>query len=183
MKKYLLMAGVCFLFTPHANAEDLQPYVGLDLGGSRIEYSNKVGGGHADTIAVANLNLGAKFNKYFGFELSSQASSEADVDGLGDLSYSSLGLDAVGYIPLNDKFEFFALAGVGYYNFDLKLNQKIDDLEIHATKNETAFRAGLGLQYSINDKWAVRCMAKYHHIDNDYFDYIGEALIGVRYNF
>ena len=183
MRKTLLLAGVACLFAAQAQAEGFNPYVGFDLGGSKMEYSNKVGGGHPDATSVANLNFGLKFNNYFGLELSSQASSETDVEGAGDLSYSSVGIDAVGYLPCNEKVDLLAMAGVGYYNFDIKLDQKLDDLEVHLTKNETAFRAGLGVQYNINEKWALRGMARYHHIDSDYFDYIGDITVGVRYNF
>ncbi|MBO6282193.1 MAG: outer membrane beta-barrel protein [Alphaproteobacteria bacterium] len=76
-----------------------------------------------------------------------------------------MGIDAVGYLPCNEKIELFAIAGVGYYNFDIKLDQKINDLNVHLTKNDTAFRAGLGAQYNINEKWALRGMARYHNID------------------
>ena len=69
---------------------------------------------------------------------------------------------------------------------DLKIDDEGElpsDLDMHLTTDETAFRAGLGMQYNIDDKWAIRGLFRYHHIDNDYFDYIGEASIGVRYNF
>ena len=183
MKKTLLLSGVACLLSTQANAETIKPYLGFDLGVTKIEYSNKIGSGHTDTMAVADINFGLKFNQYFGVELSSQASSESDVESMGDLSYSSIGIDAVGYIPLNTKLELFAMAGVGYYDFDLKINRKVYDLEVHAIKHETAFRGGLGLQYNINEKWALRGMARYHYIDNDFFDYIGEAVLGVRYTF
>ena len=114
MKKYLLLAGAACLFTSQANAE-IKPYIGMDIGASRIEYSNQLGGGHADTSMVADINVGIKFNQYFGLEVSSQGSSEADTE-LGDLSYSAVGLDAVGYIPLNTKLDLFAMAGVGFKN-------------------------------------------------------------------
>lgn len=184
MRKTLLLAGVACLFAAQAEAEGINPYIGFDLGATRIEYSDKVGGGHPDAAAVANLNFGLRFNRYFGLELSSQASSETDVEGIGDLSYSSIGIDAVGYLPCSSKVELFAMAGIGHYKFDLKIDQKIlDDLDVHATTDETAFRAGLGVQYNINDKWAIRGMARYHHIDNDYFDYVGDVTVGVRYSF
>ena len=185
MRKTLLLAGVACLFAAQAQATDYfsKPYVGLDLGGTKLEYSNKISGGDTDAIFVANLNFGLKFNDYFGLELSSQASSETDVENVFDLSYSSIGIDAVGYLPCSSKVELFAMAGVGYYNFDLKYNLKLDDIELHLTKNDTAFRAGLGAQYNINEKWALRSMVRYHHIDNDLFDYIGDITVGVRYNF
>ncbi len=190
MKKYLLLTGVACLFTAQANAEGIKPYIGMDLGASRIEYNNKVnkllGESHSEAFLIANLNLGVKFNQYFGLEVSSQGSSEVDLKAhgykIGDLSYSSVGLDAVGYIPLNTKLDLFAIAGVGHYSFDIKAG-KYDKWEVHEILNKTAFRAGLGTQYNINDKWSIRGMFRYHHIDNDYIDYIGEATVGVRYNF
>ena len=183
MKKYLLLAGFAFIWNNQANAE-IKPYVGMDLGASRIEYANAISeDGHTDTFMVADINVGAKFNDYFGLEISSQGSSEVDIDYLGKLSYSNIGLDAVGYIPLNTKLELFAMAGVGYYNFDLELDEKLEGLDVHLTDDKVAFRGGLGMQYNIDDKWSIRGLFRYHHIDSDYFDYIGEASFGVRYNF
>ncbi len=182
MKKMLLTTSACLLLAAQANAETIKPYIGFDLGAARLKAAGKMLDG-SETVASANLNVGAKFNPYFGLEISSQASSDADVENDAELSYSSIAIDAIGYLPLTYQFELFATAGVGYYDFDFEMKHKVDGLKVHGIKNETAFRGGLGAQYNINENWSVRGLARYHHIDNDYFDYIGEALIGVRYNF
>lgn len=180
MKKYLLLAGVCLLFAAPANAADFNPYIGFDLGGAKIKTTGKYLSG-SENVFLGNLNIGAKFNDFLGMEVSAQASGDADVKGLGDLSYSSIGIDAVVYLPLCRQFELFALGGVGYYNFELELDHKYHGWDVHYTQNETALRGGFGLQYNINDNWTVRGMARYHHIDNKYFDYIEDITVGLRY--
>lgn len=182
MKKYLLLSAAAFLMATQANAYDLNPYIGMDLGGAHVKAAGKKLDGSSN-VAVANINVGVKFNPYFGLELSSQGSSDSDIDNLGDLSYSSIGLDAVGYVPLNYQWQLLGMAGLGYYDFDIELDHKVDGWDIHYSRNKTAFRAGLGLQYELNDKWAIRGLARYHHIDNDYFDYIADYMIGLKYKF
>lgn len=183
MKKTLLLAGVaCFLST-QVNASEIKPYVGLDIGAAKAEYGYWLDGAD-DNFVITNLNVGAKFNKYLGIELSTQASSEVDVEGFGDLSYSSVNLDAVVYAPVAKKVELFGLAGVGYYAFDLNMGEGIfPDADIHVQNEEIALRIGGGIQYNIDEKWAIRGAIRHAFVDNDYVDSLTEFTLGVRYNF
>lgn len=190
MKKYLLLSAATCLFAAQAhaygnaygNSYGLEPYIGFDLGATHIKSSGDELDG-SGTVGAANLNLGVKFNPYFGLELSTQASGDTDVDGVGDLSYSDIGIDAVGYLPLNYQWELFGMAGIGYYDFDIELDHKVNGWRVHYDKNETAFRAGLGAQYHMNDNWAVRGLVRYHHIDSKYIDYVSDFMIGLKYKF
>lgn len=184
MKKYLLLSSALCLFALQAQAYGygVEPYIGADLGASHIKTSGKDLTGSSN-VAVFDINVGVKFNQNLGLEISSAASSDKDVDGIGDLSYSSLGIDAVGYIPLSYQLDILAMFGLGYYEFDLKAKNKVDKWDVHYTKNKAAFRGGLGLQYALNEQWALRGLLRYHHIDNNYFDYIGDATIGLQYKF
>ena len=183
MKKYLLLSAVACLLATQAGAYDFEPYIGADLGATHIKTAgNDLNG--SDTVGVADINFGAKFTPYFGLEISSQASGDADVKGADeDLSYSSIGIDAVGYLPLNYEWELFGMAGIGYYDFEIELDHRVNGWKVHYDKNETAFRAGLGAQYNMNEKWAIRGLVRYHHIDSKYIDYIGDAMIGLKYKF
>lgn len=182
MKKTLLFAGVSCLFSAQVNALEVKPYVGLDVGGSHAEYNGLFEAADIDeNFVVSNLNLGLRFEKYLGIEFSAQGSSEVDA-GEADFSYSSVNADVLVYAPLYEKAELFGLAGVGYYTFDLK-NDLGHDYELHLQNNETAFRLGGGIQYNINEKWAVRGAVRHVFIDNDYIDTITEFTLGVRYNF
>lgn len=183
MKKTLLLAGVACLLSAQVNASEIKPYVGFDVGGSKADYGYWLDG-EDDTFVVSNFNIGAKFNKYFGVELSAQASSEIDIEEFGDLSYSSINADIIGYASVNDKVDLFGLAGIGYYTFDLDMGENIlPDCDTHLQNEEVAFRIGGGIQYNINEKWTMRGAVKYAFIDNDYVDSLTEVTVGVRYNF
>lgn len=117
MKKTLLLTGMACIISCQANAMDIKPYIGADMGASHAELQGLLDG-FDDNFAVAGINVGAKFNNYFGLEVSAQSSSEAETYDL-DLSYSSINLDALGYIPLNKNLELIGSVGAGYYTFDL----------------------------------------------------------------
>lgn len=183
MKRTLLLAGIACLFSVQVNAFEVKPYVGFDIGGSKADYGYVLDG-EDDTFVVSNLNIGARFGKYFGVEFSSQASSEIDIEGWGDLSYSSLNADAVVYAPVSQQAELFGTAGLGFYTLDLDMGENLlVDCDTHIQNEEVAFRIGGGVQYNISDKWAVRGAVRYAFIDNDYVDSLVEATVGVRYNF
>lgn len=180
MKKTLLLTGMACILSCQANAMDIKPYIGADMGASHAELQGFLDG-FDDNFAVANINAGIRLNDYFGLETSVQSSSEAETYGL-DLSYSSINLDALGYIPLNKNWELIGSVGAGYYTFDLGTDIG-DDYEVHYQTNEYAFRTGIGLQYNFNEKWAMRGVARYAFIDSDEVDSITELTLGVRYNF
>ncbi len=183
MKKSLLLAGVACLLSVQANASEIKPYVGFDIGGAKADYGYWLDG-EDDTFVVSNFNIGAKFNKYFGVEFSTQASSEVDIEGMGDLSYSSVNADVIAYAPVNDKVDLFGLAGVGYYTLDLDMGENLfQDCDTHIQNQEVAFRIGGGIQYNINEKWAMRGAVRHAFIDNDYVESLTEFTLGVRYNF
>lgn len=180
MKKTLLLTGMVCIISCQANAMDIKPYIGADMGASHAELQGFLDG-FDDNFAVANINAGIRFNDYFGLETSVQSSSEAETYGL-DLSYSSINLDALGYIPLNKNWELIGSVGAGYYTFDLGTDIG-DGYDLHIQTDEFAFRTGIGLQYNFNEKWAMRGVARYAFIDSDEVDSITELTLGVRYNF
>lgn len=180
MNKTLLLAGIACLISTQSNALEIRPYVGADLGAAKADLQGALDN-FDDDFAVAGFNLGAKFNKYFGIEASIQSSSDAETDDW-DLSYSSVNLDALGYIPLNNNWELFASAGAGYYTIDVETDLG-NGYDLHIQTDEFAARTGLGIQYSFNEKWAMRGAVRYAFIDSDEVDSITEVTLGVRYNF
>jgi opacity protein-like surface antigen len=76
----------------------------------------------------------------------------------------------------------FALGGVGYYTFEAE--QSIGNgYNMSITKNETAPRIGLGVQYDISEKISLRGVLKHAFINSDDVDSITELTVGIRYNF
>ncbi len=187
MRKTLLLAGVACLFSLQSKAADFKPYIGLDAGASHIEYTSYQSTGlenyFDENFGIASLNIGTRIGDYFGLELSTTGSTASENSGV-DFSYSSVGLDAFGYVPLTTNMELFASAGAGYYTLDLKSDAGYKDVEIHYQDSDYAFRLGAGAQYNFNDNWAMRGMIRHAFFDDNYFvDSITEATLGVRYSF
>jgi len=186
MKTILLLSGVASLLAFQANAADIKPYVGLDAGYSHVEYP--IPGylaSFSENFGIMNFNVGTKIGKYFGLEVSAQASTtKEDNTNYGvELSYNSVGIDALGYVPIGNKVEIFASAGVGYYTFDLSKDM-YDNFSTHIQYSDTAFRIGGGAQYNFNNHWAMRGMVKYAFINADYIvDSVTEVSVGIRYSF
>ena len=73
MKKTLLLTGMACILSCQANAMDIKPYIGADMGASHTELQGLLDG-FDDNFAVANINAGIRFNDYFGLEASVQSS-------------------------------------------------------------------------------------------------------------
>ena len=101
----------------------------------------------------------------------------------------SLGLDAVGYLPLdrrgfmlyNRKVNLLAYAGIGQYIMKAKFKG-------HLTNDDSASslgaRFGLGFEYNVYSNFAWRFILGIAVVDlDDVVDEIGEIKPGVKYKF
>ncbi|MBQ8436467.1 MAG: porin family protein [Alphaproteobacteria bacterium] len=175
MNKTLLLASAATLIAFNANAADIKPYVGADIGYSHAELYEPWNI-FDDNFVIGSFNVGTKISDYFGLETSVQTSAKTESYGI-DLSYNSYGIDAFGYLPVNNNVELFASAGVGFYEFEA------EGYGYSLSEEETALRVGLGAQYNINDNWGIRGMLKHAFVDSYSVDNITELSAGVRYSF
>lgn len=190
MKKNLLLTGVACLFAiSSANAADFQlkPYIGIDLGytDGDIKIDGVDKNLYETDFATMSFNVGANLNQYFGLEAFYQVFSEGETDvyiGAQRIektktNLEAYGLDALGYMPLNDKLDAIGSLGIGQYDFEVKGRYG------RVSEDGLGYRLGLGAQYNINDKIAVRAMAHYVILDMDYADSLTEFSVGARYTF
>lgn len=197
MKKTLLLAGVASLFAMNVNAVEFKPYVGIDYTYSQASTNDVVVEGvsvpselYEDTFNSFVLNVGAKLNKNFGFEAFYQKSSKEEgqittlvIGGTPvatdkiETSFDAFGLDAQGFLPVNEKFELIGSVGLGKYDFEMK------GFGTEASEDEIGYRLSAGAQYNINENFALRGMARYVIIDSDAVDDMTEFSIGARYTF
>ncbi|MCM1323059.1 MAG: porin family protein [Acetobacter sp.] len=153
--------------------------------------------------------LGVKINKYFGVEAFYQQSGEekhrdntffesTEYDGDEDydtttISYKAFGVDLLGYIPVTQDIEIITSLGLAQYDFDTNLNMSAlnsdtGEREKYLSESKSfdslGFRIGLGAQYSINEHFALRAMARYVKMDDDeYVKSLTEFSLGLRYMF
>ena len=159
-----------------------------------------------DSLDSMNVNLGFRPWKYIGIELFyQQALSSKGVvgqehyagrDRFGlteyELDYKAYGIDAVFFLPLNERLELIATAGYAQYSFDA--NFDINAYQVSSAafvkgnsadfgEDIGAFRAGVGLQFQLTNRLAFRAMYRYVPLGGEYIDILNEFTIGVRDSF
>ena len=189
--KGMLLTGAALLVMANAaHAMEINPYVGLDYAYSKADYKSdkaswdKVLKEDYNTMAV---NVGMRPSRYFSLEAFFQQSAEAKgskarSEELGvnriKSEFYAYGLDAYGYLPIGcNGWNLLGTVGLANYNFKIKDAFGSDD------QNHMGYRAGAGIQYDMNDHWAMRVVGRYSYVDSKIVDNLMEATAGIRYSF
>lgn len=166
----------------------LRPYLGVDAGTTDIGYSGSqekyflkdramfVGG-------AAGLRIGRNWGVEVFYQTSNTAKKTADDEWRTEGDYTAYGVDALGFLPLNDQLELVAAAGVGKYEFDVKLKYSDGIHEFSGSDDNVGYRFGAGAQYNLTNHWALRGMVRYVVLDSEYIDDMLEFSLGMRYTF
>lgn len=177
---------------PFAVADDSGWYAGGNVGQSRAKIddakitSNLLGAGFTTTSIIDEdqdtgykIFGGYQYNKYFaleggyfdlgkfGFTSTTAAPSAGTLSG--NIKLRGLNLDAVGTLPITDKFSAFGRVGVSYV--EAKDNFTSTGLvpalaDPNPSKNAANYKFGLGLQYALNESVAVRAEAERYRVDD-----------------
>ena len=189
MKKAILLAGVAALISGAAQASGINPYMGVDYVYSKADYkSDKAAWDKAlkEDYNSAAFNLGMRPNQYFSLEGFFQQSAEAKGSKASAAVYGdrikskfyAYGADAYGYLPVGcDGWSILGTVGLANYNFKVKNETGSKDT------NHMGYRAGLGMQYDMNENWAMRVVGRYSYIDSKVLDNLQEVVAGIRYTF
>ena len=186
----------------------IRPYIGLDIATSKIDFGtddwvvDNYNGGyeyHDNKNETLSFVVGAKFNKYIGVEAFYQKSEENEKKTIWDvgnaevieedkLSYTSMGVDVIGYMPVNQEFELLASLGLGQYDFESSYEDSIIGYgSVGGEKKDfdsLGIRLGIGAQYNFNEHFALRAMARYIKMnDDEYIRSLTEFSLGLRYMF
>lgn len=134
-----------------------------------------------DTDIGYNATFGYRFNRYFAAELglaqfgSVESTAKGDLDfGTGfvptslKLSFSAGGpmLSAVGFLPLNDKFELFARVGYLFTSSERELTSNVDGESggFGSAKGDSQdLVLGVGAAFNFNQVYSVRL--EYQQLD------------------
>lgn len=182
MKKVTLaVAALALSASISAVAANTGAYVGLGLGGSRLDTPNlnpnfpnsrytQDRGGLGERIFA-----GYNFNQYVGAEMGlanyAQSKYKLSVPGVGSAqakyNMQALELVAKGYMPVpNSGFNFYALGGLALVNSKVQLNERSDVVGNLGTENTTTRKVrpvvGVGTSYDINQQ--VTTSLEYSHI-------------------
>ena len=109
-----------------------------------------------------------------------------------EVSYTSYGIDLLGYIPINDYVEFIATVGVGKYDIEAKVKvtayedtsyTKLKSSSLKMEDSVWAYRIGGGFQFWMSNHLAFRLMGRWTNVNGELLNYITEVNAGVRYHF
>ncbi|MDC8770284.1 outer membrane beta-barrel protein [Roseateles albus] len=161
-----------------AQAAEQGFYVGGDIGRSsnNLKSPTKPAVSTDKTATSWGLYGGYQFNKYFATELGVTRLGSTHI-GTGESTSTSYSLDAIGRLPLNDKFAFYGRLGAAhnersYSGFDKN----------HAV----GFKTGLGMEYALDKNWALRTeLTRFNNMptQSTYGNASNVLSMGVNYHF
>lgn len=186
----LALTALAATVSPHAMAYDAGWYVGGNVGQSRAKIdderitSNLLGAGFSSvSISDDDRDIGYKvfagyqFNKYFAleggyFNLGKFGFTATTVPAgtlNGSIKLQGLNLDAVGILPITEKFSAFGRIGANYA--EAKDNFTSTGVfpvitNPNPSKRDTNIKFGLGLQYAVTESLAMRIEAERYRIDD-----------------
>ena len=178
-----LMAATC------AMADNTGWYGGANLGQSqatiddaRITSGLLANGLTAGGINDINRDLGFKvfggyqYNKYFAveggyFDLGQFGFNTSTIPAgtlSGDIKLKGLNLDAVGILPITEKFSVFGRIGVTHTqaNDSFVGTGAVNVLNPSPNSRDTNLKVGLGLQYALTDSLTLRSEIERYRIDD-----------------
>lgn len=169
--KIWVALGLLGMGTAGAQADDINGwYAGAGVGQSRSNFNNTgiaAGVGSAATAISSSSNDtayklfgGYKFNPNFAleggyFDLGKFGLSSATPALNGSLKVNGWNLDALGILPISDKFSFFGRLGLqDAYTRDSFVGTGVTNA--NPTNSQINYDAGLGIQYNITPAAEVR---------------------------
>jgi OOP family OmpA-OmpF porin len=184
--KYTALAAALLAAAP-ALAQSRGPYLGISGGYSRSDIdtgeindeARSAGFATASTSAdetdtAWKVFAGFQFNRNFALELGyadlGEFSSRTRTTGPaatvnGEFKAKAWSLDAVGTLPLNDRFSLLARAGAMYYDLDARAAAVAAGVPVtvHESDKDVSWKAGLGAQYSFATNLGARLEWEHYH--------------------
>lgn len=184
------LMGCAVINSPFAVAEDSFWYIGGNIGQSRAKIDDAritaqlLGNGLA-TSSIADDNSATAYKLFGGYQYNKNLAVEAGYFDLGQFGYlattvpagtltgniklKGLNLDAVGMLPLDEKFSVFGRLGLSYAqardNFTSTLAVPAPTTP-SPSKNALNYKAGLGIQYDFTESLGVRLEAERYRVND-----------------
>ena len=175
--------------SPFAMADDSGWYGGVNVGQSRAKIDDAritgglLGGGFTTTSITDDdrdtgykLFGGYQFNKNFAleggyFDLGKFGFTATTVPAgtlSGNIRLKGVNLDAVGILPITDKFSAFGRVGLNYAQARDSFTGTglVNVLNANPSKRDTNVKVGLGLQYAVTEALAMRVEAERYRIND-----------------
>ena len=185
MKKLVLAAAIAAMGMNTANAEDV--YYGVGLTQLNWEFDYDFGLALEDSSQALQFYLGKRLSPNLAVEGSVMTSlndaSDAfalNVEGQNvnlslDISVTTgVSASVLGILPMNNQLELYGRLGIAAYR--LKSTLKIANQTQSYTDNDEDLIFGLGLNYSLNDRSALR--AEYTYFYDDLWNGVDTSVTG-----
>lgn len=183
------LVALAVIASPYAAADDAAWYAGASLGQSKANIDNAgisrglLGGGFTTTAINADdrdtgykLFGGYQFNKNFAleagyFDLGSFGFAATTVPAgtlNGNIKLKGLNLDAVGMLPLTERWSAMGRVGVNYAEASDSFTGTgaVNVLNPNPGKREANYKVGLGVQYAVTDSLSIRGEAERYRIND-----------------
>ncbi|MEK8090838.1 outer membrane beta-barrel protein [Thermithiobacillus plumbiphilus] len=183
------LAIIAAIISPVAMAADNGWYVGANIGQSRANIDDEgitrsllQSGATSVSIQEDNRDLGYKIQA--GYQFNRYLALEGGYFNLGKFSYTAntvpagtlngniriqgINLDAVGMLPLTQRFSALGRIGVNHAQSrdSFTGTGAVQVLDSNPRKTDTNYKFGVGVQYALNDALAMRAEAERYRIDD-----------------
>lgn len=184
------LVGCAVMSSPFAIADDTFWYIGGNIGQSRANIDDaritaQLQGAGLATSSISDDHTDTAYKLFGGYQLNKNFALEGGYFKLGQFGYTAttipagtksgniklqgLNVDAVGMLPLADKFSVFGRLGLQYA--EAKDNfSSTGAVPVPANpnpgKNAANYKAGMGLQYDFTESLGMRAEAERYRIDD-----------------
>ena len=202
------LVALAVIASPFAVADDSGWYGGLNVGRSRADIDDariqaQFLGAPLVTTSFRDDNRDTGFKLFGGYQLNKNFALEGGYFDLGKFSFTAttapagtlsgdfkirgLNLDAVGILPIHEKFSAFGRVGVQYADTrdSFARTGAVPALNPNPSKREANYKYGLGLQYDFTESLGMRVEAERYRI-NDAIGHKGNVdliSVGLVYRF
>lgn len=180
------LAGCAVMNSSFAATNDTFWYLGGNIGQSRAKIDDEhITPYLPGRVSISDDNTDTAYKLFGGYQFNKNFAVEGGYFNLGEFGYTAttvpagtlngniklqgLNLDAVGMLPLADKFSVFGRLGLIYAQAKDHFSSSgvvATPTDPNPSKNAWNYKAGLGVQYDFNESLGMRLEAERYRVDD-----------------
>lgn len=156
------------------SAANAQPYIGASIGHAKFDDANASIDSSAisgsvplelqdDSSFAGKLYAGYQFNKYLALEgvIGGYDALDGDFVSVGDMTFFAIQPKVI--LPLGERFNLFAKAGLSYFNAEFKVSNSFMDSAGYTKLSDSVLTGmyGLGAEFSLTDNLRLQASWDY----------------------
>ena len=180
------LAGCAVMSSSFAATDDTFWYMGGNIGQSKAKIDDaRIINQLPGTASISDDDSDTAFKLFGGYQFNKNFAVEGGYFNLGEFGYTAttvpagtlngniklqgLNIDAVGMLPLANKFSVFGRLGLIYAEAKDNFSSSgvvATPTDPNPSKNAMNYKAGLGVQYDFNESLAMRLEAERYRVDD-----------------